>query len=145
MKVREYNEADENEVVALWQECGMIVPWNDPHQDIARKLKVDRKLFLVGVLDNKIIASVMGGYDGHRGWIYYLAVQPDFQLLGYGRSIMVEMETRLIARGCPKINLQVRAHNRKVIAFYKSLGYKESDLISMGKHLESDEPTFNNQ
>ncbi len=139
MEIREYNEADENSVILLWQDCGMIVPWNDPHKDIARKLKVDRELFLVGVLDGRIIASVMGGYDGHRGWINYLAVLPDFQLLGYGRAIMAEVETRLIARGCPKINLQVRAHNRKVIAFYESLGYKVSDLISMGKLLEHDE------
>src|SRR5262245_40730200 len=124
MKIREYNEADENSVIALWRECEMLVPWNDPRKDIARKLQVGRELFLVGVLDDRIIASVMGGYDGHRGWIYYLAVLPDFHLLGYGRAIMSEVETRLAARGCPKINLQVRAHNRKVIAFYESLGYK---------------------
>jgi ribosomal protein S18 acetylase RimI-like enzyme len=140
MEIREYNEADESAVIALWQQCEMIVPWNDPRRDIARKLKVDRELFLVGTLDERIIASVMGGYDGHRGWIYYLAVLPDLQLLGYGRSLMAEMETRLIARGCPKINLQVRAHNRRVIAFYKSLGYEVSDLISMGKRLTSDTP-----
>lgn len=139
MEIREYNEADENAVINLWEQCGMIVPWNDPRKDIARKLRVDRDLFLVGLVNNKIIASVMGGYDGHRGWIYYLAVAEDFQLLGYGRKIMEVLEARLIARGCPKINLQVRAHNRKVIAFYESLGYKESDLVSMGKRLENDE------
>jgi ribosomal protein S18 acetylase RimI-like enzyme len=139
MIIREYNETDENAVVTLWERCGLFVPWNDPHRDIARKLKVDRELFLVGVLDGSIIASVMGGYDGHRGWIYYVAVDPDSQLLGYGRKIIEELERRLIAKGCPKINLQVRAHNRKVIAFYESLGYKESDLISMGKRLENDE------
>jgi ribosomal protein S18 acetylase RimI-like enzyme len=140
MDIREYNEADESAVVALWERCGLFVPWNDPHRDIARKLEVDRELFLVGLLDNNIIASVMGGYDGHRGWIYYVAVDPDFQLSGYGRKIIEALETRLRERGCPKINLQVRAHNRKVIAFYESLGYKESDLISMGKRLETDEP-----
>ncbi len=136
MQIREYIEADESSVVALWERCGLRVPWNDPHQDIARKLKVDRELFLVGILDGNIIACVMGGYDGHRGWIYYVAVDPDYQLLGYGRNIIAALEARLIARGCPKINLQVRAHNRKVIAFYESLGYKESDLISMGKRLD---------
>jgi ribosomal protein S18 acetylase RimI-like enzyme len=140
IEIREYNEADESAVIALWERCGLFVPWNDPRQDIARKLKVDRDLFLVGLVDHKIIASVMGGYDGHRGWINYLAVLPDFQLLGYGRAIMAEVEKRLIAKGCPKINLQVRSQNRKVIAFYKSLGYEVSDLISMGKRPKSLEP-----
>jgi ribosomal protein S18 acetylase RimI-like enzyme len=140
MDIREYIEADESAVIALWERCGLFVPWNDPQQDISRKLKVDRELFLVGLVDNKITASVMGGYDGHRGWIYYVAVDPDCQLLGYGRKIIEALEARLLERGCPKINLQVRAHNRKVIAFYESLGYKESDLISMGKRLENDEP-----
>lgn len=140
MQIREYKEADESAVIALWEECNMIVPWNDPHKDIARKLQVDRDLFLVGVLNNRIIASVMGGYDGHRGWLYYVAVAPDFQQQGHGRQILEALEARLAAKGCPKINLQVRGHNRKVIAFYESLGYKESDLISMGKLLEVDGP-----
>lgn len=140
MNIREYDEADESAVIALWGRCGLFVPWNDPVKDIARKLKVDRDLFLVGLADGAVVASVMGGYDGHRGWLYYVAVAPEFQKQGYGRRIVQAVEARLIARGCPKINLQVRAHNREVIAFYESLGYKESDLISLGKRLEDDGP-----
>lgn len=140
MNIREYDEADESAVIALWERCGLFVPWNDPVKDIARKLEVDRDLFLVGLADGAIVASVMGGYDGHRGWLYYVAVAPEFRKQGHGRRIIQAMEARLIARGCPKINLQVRAHNREVIAFYESLGYKESDLISLGKRLEDDGP-----
>ena len=138
MEIREYNEADEAALIALWERCELFVPWNDPVKDIARKLKVDRDLFLVGLAGGRIIASVMGGYDGHRGWLYYVAVAPELQKQGYGRRIIEAVETRLIAKGCPKINLQVRTNNRRVIAFYQSLGYIESDLISMGKRLESD-------
>lgn len=140
MNIREYDEADESALIALWERCGLFVPWNDPRQDIARKLREGRELFLVGLVDDAIIASVMGGYDGHRGWLYYVAVAPEFQKRGYGRQIIEAIEARLIAKGCPKINLQVRAHNKKVIAFYEALGYIESDLISLGKRLEDDGP-----
>lgn len=138
MEIREYIESDEGALIALWERCGLFVPWNDPRQDIARKLREDRDLFLVGLVEEKVIASVMDDYNGHRGWLYYVAVAPDFQKKGYGRRIIKAMEARLIAKGCPKINLQVRAHNKMVIAFYESLGYIQSDLISMGKRLEND-------
>ncbi|HEX5057021.1 MAG TPA: GNAT family acetyltransferase [Gammaproteobacteria bacterium] len=138
MEIREYDAADEAALLALWARCELSVPWNDPRADIARKLAVDRDLFLVGLIDGRLVASVMGGYDGHRGWLYYVAVDPEFRKQGYGRRIIGAVETRLHARGCPKINLQVRSHNRKVIAFYESLGYIESDLISMGKRLVDD-------
>jgi ribosomal protein S18 acetylase RimI-like enzyme len=140
MEIREYDETDEIAVIALWERCGLFVPWNDPRRDIERKLREGRELFLVGLVDEKIIASVMGGYDGHRGWLYYVAVAPEFRKQGHGRRIIEAVEARLIVKGCPKINLQVRAHNREVIAFYASLGYKESDLISLGKRLEDDGP-----
>jgi ribosomal protein S18 acetylase RimI-like enzyme len=138
MEIREYDEADEGALIALWERCELFVPWNDPRKDIARKLRAGRDLFLVGLVEGKIIASVMGGYDGHRGWLYYVAVAPEQRQQGHGRRIIAALEAKLIARGCPKINLQVRSHNRQVIAFYESLGYIESDLASMGKRLNDD-------
>ena len=93
MLVRPYRTDDEESLVSLWQVCELTVPWNNPHKDIARKLQVQPELFLVGILDSRLIATVMGGYDGHRGWINYLAVHPDFQGKGYGQEIMNSVET----------------------------------------------------
>ncbi len=140
MEIREYREKDANAVIALWIQCGLVVPRNNPQKDIERKLKVDRDLFLVGILEGKIIASVMGGYEGHRGWINYLAVDPACRRQGYGRRIMQEIEKRIRARDCPKINLQVRATNQGVIKFYRSLGYADDNVIGLGKRLKEDEP-----
>ena len=139
MEIREYAEEDQAEVIALWSVCGLVVPWNDPKKDIGRKLLVDRDLFLVGLIDGRIVASVMGGYEGHRGWINYLAVSPELRRQGYGRQIMEEVERRIKAKGSPKINLQVRTSNTAVIAFYEALGYKVDDVVGMGKRLVSDE------
>ena len=135
LKIREFQEADRDAVIALWLDCGLVVPWNDPARDIDRKLNVDRDLFLVGCDDRGIVATVMGGYEGHRGWINYLAVQSSEQRKGYGQEIMKVVETRIEAKGCPKINLQVRAKNAGVIAFYKTLGYCTDDVVGLGKRL----------
>jgi len=116
-----------------------VVPWNNPSLDIDRKLKVQKEMFLVGSLNGKIVASVMAGYDGHRGWINYLAVLPEYQETGIGRRIMEEAEKRLREIGCPKINLQVRGSNTGVIEFYKKIGYKIDDVVSLGKRLVPDE------
>ena len=140
VEIREYIELDEQQVINLWMQCHLVVSSNNPKGDIQRKLKVDRDLFLVGILDNKIIATVMGGYEGHRGWINYLAVDPAYQRSGYGRLIMEAVEQRIRSKGCPKINLQVRARNKAVIQFYRSLGYTEDHVIGLGKRLEEDEP-----
>lgn len=140
VEIREYIELDEQQVIHLWMQCHLVVSSNNPKRDIQRKLKVDRDLFLVGILDNKIIATVMGGYEGHRGWINYLAVDPAYQRSGYGRLIMEAVEQRIRSKGCPKINLQVRARNKAVIQFYRSLGYTEDHVIGLGKRLEEDEP-----
>lgn len=140
MEIRKYIETDEQEVIALWMKCHLVVSSNNPRRDIQRKLKVDRDLFLVGILDNGIIATVMGGYEGHRGWINYLAVDPVYQGKGYGRLMMEAVERRIRSKGCPKINLQVRATNQAVIQFYRSLGYTEDHVIGLGKRLEVDEP-----
>ncbi|SFJ00367.1 GNAT family acetyltransferase [Planctomicrobium piriforme] len=140
MKIRPFEIADEAQVISLWERCGLVRPWNDPRKDIARKLAVRPDLFLVGEQDGEIVASVMAGYEGHRGWINYLAVSPDTQRQGLGRQIMDAAEQLLREAGCPKINLQVRSTNAAVIEFYRSLGYADDEVISLGKRLEIDGP-----
>lgn len=139
MHIRPFQPADRVAVVQLWQACQLTVPWNDPNKDIDRKLKVGAELFLVGEIDNQIVASVMGGYEGHRGWINYLAVDPMYQRQGLATQMMQAIEAKLTALGCPKINLQVRNTNTTVIAFYEALGYQVDAAVSLGKRLESDQ------
>ncbi|MXX74114.1 MAG: GNAT family acetyltransferase [Holophagales bacterium] len=138
MQIRPYREADEDAVVALWHECDLVRPWNDPIKDIGRKLRIQRDLFLVGLLDGRLVATVMAGYEGHRGWVNYLAVAPDSRRAGVGRLLMDEAEARLREMGCPKINLQVRRSNAEAARFYRSIGYAEDDVLSMGKRLVED-------
>jgi len=138
IEIRIYLHSDETRVVQLWRDCGLVMEWNNPENDIARKLAVDPDLFIVGEVDGEVVATVMGGYEGHRGWINYLAVVPTLQRSGYGRDMMMAVEERLKEKGCPKINLQVRATNKNVIQFYKSLGFKLDDVVSMGKRLVED-------
>ena len=140
MEIRAFEAADADAVIALWEACELTRPWNDPHRDIARKVSVDDGLFLVGTVDGAVVASVMAGYDGHRGWVNYLAVDPGRRGNGHGRALMAEAEVRLAARGCPKLNLQVRDTNTAALAFYERLGYAVDAVVSMGKRLESDEP-----
>lgn len=136
--VRPYQPCDEEAVVALWRVCNLIVPWNDPYADIRRKLQAQPELFLVGTLDGQLVSTVMAGYEGHRGWINYLAVAPDRQRQGIGRRMMQAAEARLRALGCPKINLQVRSSNLGVIAFYRKIGFSVDDVVSLGKRLVDD-------
>ena len=136
LEIRNYWESDQKAVVDLWRDCGLVAPWNDPVEDIHRKLHVQRDMFLVGLLDSRLVGSVMAGYEGHRGWINYLAVVPDCRKSGYGQRLMEEAETRLRALGCPKINLQIRSSNVDVVEFYKGIGFSVDDVISMGKRLE---------
>jgi ribosomal protein S18 acetylase RimI-like enzyme len=139
IEIRRYESADETSVVQLWTDCGLIVPWNNPHRDIRRKLDIQPDMFLVGCSNGRLIATVMAGYEGHRGWINYLAVHPRYRRRGVGRRMMDQAEIRLRAAGCPKINLQVRGTNTDVIQFYRKMGYTVDDVISLGKHLEPDE------
>lgn len=141
MNVRTFEQQDEQAVVRLWTTCGLVVPWNDPHRDIQRKLKVQPEMFLVACFepDSRIVGTVMAGYDGHRGWINYLAVHPEHRRKGIGRQLMSEAERRLRAAGCPKINLQVRSGNASVIAFYREAGFTPDDVVSLGKRLEVDD------
>ena len=139
MNIREFKAADSEELIALWQACELTRPWNDPQRDIQRKLDVDDKLFLVGVENNKIVASVMGGYDGHRGWMNYLAVAPEHQRRGLATQLVRCVEEKLLALGCPKLNLQIRTENIAVQSFYKEIGFGVDDAVSMGKRLIPDD------
>ena len=133
--LRTFEPGDADAVVRLWRLCDLVVPSNDPHRDIDRKLTHQRDLFLVAVDEGEVIGSIMAGYDGHRGWLNYLAVDPRRRREGAGRALVEEAERRLRALGCPKINLQIRTSNRDVASFYRALGFSLDDVISMGKRL----------
>lgn len=138
MTIRPFAVTDTDEVVTLWEECGLVRPWNDPRKDIERKLRVQPELFLVAQDGTEVVGSVMAGFDGHRGWIYYLAVAASHQRLSLGRALMQQAEKLLVEVGCPKVNLMVRSTNEAVIGFYRRLGYEQDDVVSMGKRLIAD-------
>lgn len=144
--LREYAPADEDAVVALWHETGLTRPWNDPRADIRRKLTVQPELFLVAVEQpddgtaETVVGTVMAGYDGHRGWLYYLASAPSHRGLGVGRTLVTEAERLLEAMGCPKVQLMVRPGNEIVFAFYDGAGYERFDIAMTGKRLIIDAP-----
>jgi len=131
--------SDTEAVIALWSRCGLTRPWNDPRRDIERKRSQHPELFLVGEVDGAVIASAMVGYDGHRGWVNYLAVAPEHQRQGRARALMTEAEARLTVLGCPKLNLQVRGSNAAALGFYAALGYALDDVVSLGKRLIPDQ------
>jgi len=137
--IRPFREADQEAVVDLWSRCGLVRPWNDPRKDIARKSCVQPELFLVAERREALIGTVMAGYEGHRGWINYLAVDPAVRRRGIGRALLAEAERLLRDLGCPKINLQIRRDNLEAIAFYERIGFTEDQSISLGKRLERDE------
>ena len=139
--IRSYHSDDKEEVIRLWFDCKLVVPWNNPEKDIARKLKVNPEWFLIGELDGQLVASCMVGYEGHRGWINYLAVDPKYQRKRIASRMMEESEKILKKTGCAKINLQVRETNPDVVKFYESIGYIVEPIVNMGKRLENDEQT----
>ena len=136
--IRAYRPQDEAAVIQLWLQCNLVIPQNNAKRDIKRKLKVNPEWFLVGIMGGHIVATCMAGYEGHRGWINYLAVSPHHRRQGIGRKIMEEAERLLSSAGCPKINLQVRETNREVIKFYERIGYTRDLVVAMGKRLERD-------
>lgn len=138
VRVRAFKESDEARVIELWTFAGLVRAWNDPKKDIARKLKVQRELFLVAELEGTVVGVVMAGYEGHRGWVNYLAVDIGQRRRGIGSALMRDAERRLRLLGCPKINLQVRAENSDIQAFYATLGFKDDSVVSLGKRLEDD-------
>ena len=140
MDIRKFRDQDRKAVISLWQRCGLLVPWNHPDLDIDRKLQVQSELFLVGEIDGEVVATAMGGYEGHRGWINYLAVEPEMRGKGLGRMMMKLIEEGLSGMGCPKINLQVRESNLDVIRFYEKIGYSSDHVIGFGKRLSEDPP-----
>lgn len=135
LDIRAFELADTQPVISLWQETGLTRPWNNPHQDIARKLRVQPELFLVAVDGSEIVGSVMAGYDGHRGWLYYLASSPERRGEGIGRRLVERAEELLIDLGCPKVQLMVRTENVEVHDFYSSLGFEPFEVWTTGKRL----------
>ncbi len=137
LTIRPFQEEDTEDVIALWQACGLVVPQNDPRADIQHKIRFQPDLFLVGCEADggRLLATAMAGYEGHRGWINYLAVAPDSRRQGIGSEMLAAVEARLRALGCPKINLQVRGSNTAVMAFYRRLGFREDEVVSLGKRL----------
>lgn len=136
--IRPYLETDLDDVIALWELCDLTRPWNNPEIDIFRKLAQRDQLFLLAVKDDQLIATVIGGYDGHRGWVNYLAVHPHFQRNGVATALIQQLEKRLIALGCPKLQLLIRQDNIDVQNFYEQLGYEEVEVICLGKRLIKD-------
>ncbi len=137
--IRPFRPADESAVIALWQHCDLVRPWNNPQRDIRRKLDVQPELFFVAEMGSALVGTVMCGYEGHRGWVNYLAVSPAQRNRGLGRRLMQAAESALQARGCPKLNLQVRETNEAVLAFYNRLGYTVDPVVSLGKRLIPDD------
>lgn len=139
--VRAFDRTDTESVVALWDEAGLTRPWNDPRLDIERKLTVQPELFLVvedsaaGKDEPAIVGSVMAGYDGHRGWLYYLATATSHRHRGIARALVCEAERLLLALGCPKVQLMVREGNDTVLGLYDALGYERFSVSNTGKRL----------
>lgn len=147
MRIRPFQPADRATVVDLWRRTDLTRPWNDPDRDIDRKLADSPWGLLVGDLDvgdgggPRVVAAMLVGYDGHRGSVNYLAVDPEFQGRGLGHAMMDHAEALLLVRGCPKVNLQVRSENARVVAFYQRRGYVvEGSLIDLGLRLIHDQP-----
>ncbi|MCA6106520.1 GNAT family acetyltransferase [Bradyrhizobium cenepequi] len=141
LTIRPIEDADVGDVIALWQRCGSARPWNDPASDIALARKESNSTVLLGRHDGNIVASVLVGHDGHRGWVYYVASDPDHRFKGFGRAMITAAEDWLRARGIAKIQLMVRPDNSKVQDFYESLGYFEQKRIFYAKWLDGREPT----
>tara|TARA_R110002049_G_scaffold293714_1_gene478876 strand:- start:1105 stop:1539 length:435 start_codon:yes stop_codon:yes gene_type:complete len=141
MHIRTFREADRTALLALWEACALTRPWNDPGRDVDLCLESRESTLLVGTKDDRLVASVMAGSDGHRGWIYYLAVDPNAQDRGHGREMMAEAELWLAGRGVPKVQLMVRGGNTAATDFYAALGYEAQDVTVMGKWIRSDPET----
>ena len=126
-------DGDIDDVIALWTRCGLTRPWNDPHADIALARETPSSDVLTGRQDRSVVATAIVGSDGHRGYVYYIAVEPDLQGAGIGREIMEAAETWLKTKGCPKVHVLVRSANTEAMAFYERLGFAVDDALLMGK------------
>jgi ribosomal protein S18 acetylase RimI-like enzyme len=141
LSIAAIEDADIAAVIALWQRCGLTRAWNDPAADIALARKGTNATVLLGRDDGALVASVLVGHDGHRGWVYYVAVDPDHRSKGHGRTIMTAAEDWLRARGIEKLQLMVRGDNAQVHAFYQSLGYYDQERVVFAKWLDGRKPT----
>jgi ribosomal protein S18 acetylase RimI-like enzyme len=141
LSITSIEDSDLAEVIALWQRCGSTREWNNPNADIALARRESNSTVLVGRDNGGVVASVLVGHDGHRGWVYYVTVDPDHRFKGYGRDIMSAAEDWLRARGIEKLQLMVRGDNAKVHAFYRSLGYYDQERVTFAKWLDGREPT----
>ena len=121
--------------VELWQAAGLTRPWNDPLDDLRRALAAGDATVLAGIGDDGLIATAMVGHDGHRGWVYYLAVREDARRCGHGAAMMRACETWLARRGVPKLNVMVRGDNAATRAFYGALGYGADDVVVLSRRL----------
>jgi ribosomal protein S18 acetylase RimI-like enzyme len=135
-EIVKYRSEHQDAVVDLWKKCNLVVPQNDPVEDIRRKLDFQPELFFVALLRGELVGSIMAGYEGHRGWLNYLAVLPEYQKRGYGGKLVEKAVGELRKLGCLKVNLQVRRSNVSVIEFYKHLGFREDEVVSLGKRLK---------
>ena len=141
LSITPIEDSDVSEVIALWQRCGSTREWNNPAADIALARRESNSTVLVGRDNGGVVASVLVGHDGHRGWVYYVTVDPDHRFKGYGRVIMSAAEDWLRVRGIEKLQLMVRGDNAKVHAFYRSLGYYDQERVTFAKWLDGREPT----
>ncbi|MFF2454210.1 GNAT family acetyltransferase [Isoptericola sp. NPDC058082] len=130
---REVGDGDVEQVVALWEACGLTRPWNDPRRDVADARRTPTSTVLVGVAGDRVVSSALAGYDGHRGWLYYVAVDPQEQGSGLGRATVAAAEDWLRAAGARKVQLMVRATNAQVVGFYDRLGYGDQETVVLGK------------
>jgi len=135
VEIGQLREAEIEAAVALWEEGGLLRPWNDPRADIRLALAGPSSTVLAARAEARLAATVMVGWDGHRGWIYYLAVARDLRRRGIGGLMVKAAEAWLAARGAPKLNLMVRAENGAVVGFYESLGYRRSEMILLQRAL----------
>jgi ribosomal protein S18 acetylase RimI-like enzyme len=141
MQLSQGAEQDMEAVVALWARCGLTRPWNDPRHDFLRATGVPNACVIIGTADNALVGTVMVGHDGHRGWVYYLAVVPELQRRGHGRALMAAAERWLRDREVPKIQLMVRETNAAAIGFYERLGLERQPVVTLGRRLDDSQAT----
>ena len=135
LEIVRYRSEFQDSVIDLWKKCGLIIPQNDPVVDIHKKVEYQPELFFVALFDGLVVGSVMAGYEGHRGWLNYLAVLPQYQGKGYGKKLVEKALAELKEIGCLKVNLEVRKSNSSVIDFYMHLGFKDNEVVGLGKRL----------
>jgi len=136
MQISTATESDRDDVIALWEACGLTRPWNDPAADYRLAVANETSAILLAHIEGELVASVLTGFDGHRGWVYYLAVAADFRKQGLGRKMMEAAEQWLRERNAPKIQLMVRDDNEAAIGFYKALGYDVQPVVTIGRRLD---------